>query len=290
MADEFNPLTAPAVMPRDVRRIDDKGFPTTAMLDWEQAFKSWTVDQTVKLNTKITTVRDESEFGLAEVNERITTVSNEQIVLAQHVLDVETEVDGNKASISQLFTSVNGLGVQWAIQGYVGGSYGGLVFTGIKRADGVGADFLLEINSNVVINGNLIVTGTIYNAQLSNSAVSRAWADEGATSATITPDFRGTGFLEIYAQFKGDGNAYPAIDQFVLRVREDGNILADTPINHAQNGTGSSAASRYGSTSIVYIRTPSAGTHTYSAEIVKVIGATPITLNGCLIIAKEFSK
>lgn len=210
--------------------------------------------------------------------------------LAAQITTVSTTVGGNTADISELFTSVNGLGVQWAIQGYVGGSYGGLVFTGVKKADGTGASFLLEIQSNVIINGDLLVTGTVYNEKLNNSAVSRAWVAEGGASASITPNFRGTGFLEIYAQFKGDGNAYSAIDQFVLRVREDGNILADTPINHAQNGTGSGAASRYGATSIVYIRTPSTGNHTYSVEIVKVIAVTGITLSGCLIIAKEFSK
>lgn len=37
-----------------------------------------------------------------------------------------TTVGENTADISELFTSVNGLGVQWAIQAYVGGSYGGV--------------------------------------------------------------------------------------------------------------------------------------------------------------------
>ncbi|MFC0282406.1 hypothetical protein ACFFJB_02035 [Camelimonas abortus] len=226
----------------------------------------------------------------AAITAEQTARANGDSALASSISSLSTTVGGHTASISSLMTSVNGLGVQYAVQGYVGGSYGGFVFTGVKRADGAGATYLLEITSNVVINGDLLVTGTVFNDKLSDSAVSRAWAAEGGTSASITPTFRGTGFLEIYAQFKGDANAYAAIDQFVLRVREDGNIISDTPINHAQNGTGSSAASRYGATSIIHVRTPSAGSHTYSVELVKTVAATGIHISGCLIIAKEFSK
>lgn len=277
-------------MPREVRRVNQDGFPTQAQQDWEQALKNWTVKQTVSLNTKITTVESVTNGNTAAITTEINARTTADGALAQQITDVTTTVGGNTASITQLFTSVNGIGVQYAVQGYVGGSYGGFVFTGVQRADGVGGTFLLEITSNVIINGNLMVTGSILNEGLSNSAVSRAWAAEGATSASITPGFRGSGFLEIYAQFKGDANAYSAVDQFVLRVREDGNLLGDTPINHAQNGTGSSAASRYGSTSIVYIRVPSTGGHTYSVEIVKTISATGLSISGVLITAKEFSK
>ncbi|MFC0282445.1 hypothetical protein ACFFJB_02240, partial [Camelimonas abortus] len=216
---EVDPLTAPYVMPREVRRIDGGGFPTTAMLDWEQASRSWMVKTTVDLQRKVTTVEQETADAFARVQDdmsavvgagealasRVTAVeagvganaaaiiseqtarangdsalassissltatvssntaaitaeqtarANGDSALASSISSLSTTVGGHTASISSLMTSVNGLGVQYAVQGYVGGSYGGFVFTGVKRADGAGATYLLEITSNVVINGDL---------------------------------------------------------------------------------------------------------------------------------------
>lgn len=85
---------------------------------------------------------------------------------------------GSTGSIYETITSTknkvdNTLGVQWAIQAHVGETQGGLVFTGIKTADGSGygpenTSYNLKITSNVEIDGNLIVGTAESNTKGSN--------------------------------------------------------------------------------------------------------------------------
>src|SRR5690606_6410070 len=70
------------------------------------------------------------------------------------------------------------------------------------------ADGVFEFNVPVRIN----------NAEIGDSSVTRVWFDTGSTSATVTANYRGSGFLEIYAQFQGDATVYNTVNQFVLRV------------------------------------------------------------------------
>lgn len=71
MADEIDPLTVPAVLPANVPRTTSEGYPTKFLLNWEQQQQSWFVNNTITLQTKITTVSDQTGANTAEV-EQIT--------------------------------------------------------------------------------------------------------------------------------------------------------------------------------------------------------------------------
>lgn len=301
---EFDPLTAPVANPVTVRRVNNQGFPTQWQLEWEQGTRSWMIKNAVDLNAKVTTLRDETNNGFAEVREEIQAVVTDQGALASQVTELTAEFGDFSANGSVQFkvmATPAGAAAAYGIFLNAGTSFTGLqmiAYSGGASAIAFSASqFMLNDSGsaqNVFNYGSGVFTFNvpvrIQNGELLNNAVSQAWANSGGTSASVDVNYRGSGFLEIYAQFVGDAGAYAAIDQFVIRVKEDGVTIADTPINQAQNGTGSGAASRYGSTNIVHIRTPSTGAHNYSVEIVKTIPATALSLSGVLIIVKEFSK
>ncbi len=78
---------------------------------------------------------------------------------------LEATVNGHTSSITTLTSTtadINGtLSAQWAVQGNIDGSVGGLRLTGVKKADGTGALYNLIIDANTKINGDLIVSGTV---------------------------------------------------------------------------------------------------------------------------------
>lgn len=77
----------------------------------------------------------------------------------------DSRVDTNTSSISTLTSSVNGISVKYGIQGTINAQTGGFVFTGVLKNDG-SVSYNMEINSNVTISGDLLVTGTVRNAAL----------------------------------------------------------------------------------------------------------------------------
>lgn len=272
MASDFDPLTSPAVMPRSVRRTNPDGTPTQFMLDWEQAFKGWTTSQVVHFNEQVNELTDEFNGISANGQVQFKVIATPIGAIAAYGIFLQAgssftgmsliaNSDGT-SSISFAASSfkLNDSGTATNVFNYSGG-----VFT---------------FNVPVVIN----------NGELQNNSVTRAWTNSGGVSTSVPMTFRGTGFIEVYAQFMGDAAVYTAIDQFVLRVYEDGIPIGDTPISQDQNGTGITSASRYGATVITYIRVPSAGNHTYSAELVKTVAATGLSLSGVLVIVKEYSK
>ena len=226
MAD-VDPDSIPFLLGKQDTIADKDGKPTTPMLDWLGGLWSWMKRSVVDLTTKISTVQSDTDDAHARITteiiarttadsalaSQITTVeasvgsntaaisaestarANGDSALASNISTVSTTVAGNTASISTLQTSVNGLGVQWAVQGNVGGTYGGLVFTGIQRADGTGAVYSLEIASNVYIYGNLVVSGTITGLQMASGAAStsanNARGDDvhapGSPNSTVSP-------------------------------------------------------------------------------------------------------
>lgn len=272
MASSFDPLTAPAVMPREVRRVDDEGRPSQAMLDWEQAFKGWTVKQTVHFNEQITTLEDSYNDISAHGEIQFKTIATPIGAVAAYGIFLQA---GTSFTGMQMIAMSDGTST--------------IAFDAndFRLNDSGTATNVFNYNSGVF---TFNVPVSIANGNIANNAITRAWPAQGGTSTSVAVDFRGTGFLEIYAQFMGDANVYTALDQFVLRIYEDGVPIGDTPITQDQNGTGLTAASRYGATSIVYIRTPSAGAHTYTAEIVKTVTATSLMISGVLIVVKEYSK
>lgn len=272
MSSTFDPLTAPAVMPREVARTTEKGFPTQAMLDWEQAFKGWTVKQTVHFNEQITTLED--SYNGISANGEIQFKAIATPIGAIAAYGVFLQAGTSFAGMSMIANSNGTSSIAFDAEDF-------------KFTDSGTATNVFNYSSGVF---TFNVPVSIANGNIANNAITRAWPATGGTSTSVSVDFRGTGFLEIYAQFTGDANVYPALDQFVLRVQEDSVSLGDTPISQDQSGTGGSSVSRYGATPIMYIRQPSAGAHTYSVEIVKTVPATSLMISGVLIVVKEYSK
>jgi hypothetical protein len=296
----------PAVLPPQVSRVTADGRPTKWLIDWEGFQRNFFATTVVDLDTRLTEVTSATNDNTAAITTETTARTNADSAMALQITSV-TATANNATANGQIYFAAK------SVPGGATAAYGlyltaGGTFTGMELlADSGGGasiafaatDFKL-VDSGTATNVfswssldgyfQFNVPIRLQNGQILDSAVSKAWNDTGTTSASVTVDYRGTGFLEVYAQFKGDANAYPAIDQFVIRVRQDGVSIGDTPINQSQNGTGSGAASRYGATSIVYIRTPSTGSHIYSVEIVKTTSATALTLSGVLIVVKEFSK
>ena len=105
MAD-IDPLSVPAVMPATVQRTEERdvggrkvgGYPTQAMLDWEQASKSWYVGNVVDLQTKITTV-SAAQDGFEAL---VTTETNARITadgaLAEQITTVAATADDATAN------------------------------------------------------------------------------------------------------------------------------------------------------------------------------------------------
>jgi hypothetical protein len=92
-------------------------------------------------------------------------------------------VDANTAAVSTLTSSVDGMSVRYGVQGTINAQTGGFLFTGVLRNDG-SVSYNMEINSNVTISGNLLVTGTVRNAALEALAVTNTvYASSPASGA-----------------------------------------------------------------------------------------------------------
>lgn len=116
-----------------------------------------------------------STTGLVSTRARIITEEQARAAadsaLAQRATTLETTVNGQTAALSVIQNSVNGVSVKYGVTGYVNGQTGGFVFTGVARNSG-GAVFNMEFNSNVTINGNLLINGSVNTGQLGANAVS----------------------------------------------------------------------------------------------------------------------
>jgi hypothetical protein len=134
-----------------------------------------------------------------------------------------------EASISQVFSTANGLSAQWAVQASVGGTSGGLVFTGLQKADGSGEVYTLDINSNVNIYGNLVVAGTIDNAQLADFAASHSAMTSGTKNSGIASvDIRANSRVGIFASYSGSNDLN--LSGGKLTVYADGYKALITPL------------------------------------------------------------
>jgi hypothetical protein len=296
----------PAVLPPQVSRVTADGRPTKWLIDWEGFQRNFFVTTVVDLDTRITEVRSDTDDNSAAITEEVTARTDADGALALRIDTVEATA-GDATANGQIYFAAK------AVPGGATAAYGlyltaGSTFTGMELlADSGGGasiafaatDFKLVDSGTATnvfswssLNGyfQFNVPVRLRNGDILDSAVTKAWTDTGTTSAEVTVDYRGSGFLEVYAQFDGDAGAYVAIDQFVLRVRQDGSSIGDTPITQSQNGTGSSAVSRYGATSVIHIRTPSIGSHTYKVEIIKTVSATATAITGVTLIVKEYSK
>ena len=92
MADEIDPLTVPAIMPSSVPRTTSQGFPTQFLLDYEKTLQNWFVNNTITLQTKITTVEEVADDAAAAVTTEATARASADSALASSITTVDTKV------------------------------------------------------------------------------------------------------------------------------------------------------------------------------------------------------
>jgi hypothetical protein len=118
----------------------------------------------------------------AAITSEATARADADTAIASDVTTLSTTVGGHTTSISELITSVDGVKAQWAIQATIDGVTGGLVFSGIKRADGTGPEYNLAIGANVTISGDLLVDGSIIASKIMEGNVNNGHLVDHAAS------------------------------------------------------------------------------------------------------------
>lgn len=149
--------------------------------------------RTTLIEAEITDARS----GETDLLARITTVDTARVdgdtALATSVDTLQTQVDGNTAQLTVVESSVDGISVKYGVAGYINGSTGGFVFTGLLRNDGA-VSYNMEFYSNVIIHGDLIVEGTIDTVRIGTNAITSMAATSGAisfSSISVSKSFYG---------------------------------------------------------------------------------------------------
>lgn len=93
MVDEIDPLTVPAIMPASVPRTTSQGFPTQFLLDYERTLQNWFVNNTITLQTKLTTVEATAEETAAAVVLEQNARISEDEALAEQINTVAATAD-----------------------------------------------------------------------------------------------------------------------------------------------------------------------------------------------------
>lgn len=105
MADEIDFGSKPPKLGSDVRRVDDKGFPTEYLMDQENREQAWIEGTAVDLQTKITTVQAVADDASARVtDESIARVEGDE-ALAVRITNVEATAGSGFASGSLEFSA-----------------------------------------------------------------------------------------------------------------------------------------------------------------------------------------
>jgi hypothetical protein len=140
------------------------------------------------------------------ITSEATTRANADTALSTSINTVSTTVGGHTASITTLQTSVGGISAKYGVTVSAGGLLSGFqalagggissfnVLTdnfGVFNASGQGGNpflisgGLITMNSNVRLNGDLVLTGTIRTATLEEYAVNRPISGSNSTGGTL---------------------------------------------------------------------------------------------------------
>jgi hypothetical protein len=264
MAD-FDPLTVPAVMPVTVRRTNEQGFPRQALLDYEQALQGWMKANVANTNTRLNLVSEEVDGAYAAVATEAIARAAGDSALAAELTTLETTVGDNTAELAILSASIDGIAVKYAVTGTINGVTGGFVLTGIQQLGG-GASYLLEITSDVVINGNLLVTGTVETVAVASHAISQvAFSASGGINTGVGITVRTGATVAVTASFNGLAGTYFPLSASpgTVYVERDGVLIGSVATNFEASGSGSSAGISFLQTTVLCQDSPGGGYHDY---------------------------
>lgn len=184
MAD-LDPDTIPSIMPAEQAIAKADGKPTTPMLDFLSALRTWTKTQAVDLRTKITSVIDQVGDAMAAISLEQNARATADEALAEQINTVEASVGSATANGEIYFAAKaapSGAAAAYGIYLTAGNYYGGLEIiatSGGGAAIGFAANRFTFVdsgtaqtilsysggyytfNANVKINGALVVDGSI---------------------------------------------------------------------------------------------------------------------------------
>jgi hypothetical protein len=142
------------------------------------------------LNVLSTTVTNSNASLSASISSEATARASGDTALGSRIDTVSATVNGHTASIGTLQTvqanTSGALSAQWALVGSLGGPSNNIVsITGVRLADGTTLPYQVNFsNSNVTIDGNLVVSGSINGSKISNGAISSSLIASGAVGSS----------------------------------------------------------------------------------------------------------
>lgn len=201
----------PPTLPVTVKRVEANGLPSKVQVDWEQYTRDWFKRTTVDMDTRLTEVTSTAADNSARITNEATARAGADGALALQINTVGAQTSANAAAITtetlarttadtalaqQTTTlsttvgqhtstlqvqaqSINGMEVRYGVLGTVNGVTGGFIFSGVQK-NNEAPFFQTEFLSNVVINGDLTLTGTL----TTRTAAPNAWTDAGVVYAT----------------------------------------------------------------------------------------------------------
>jgi hypothetical protein len=262
------------------------------------------------LTTSVTSLNSSYGSLSGTVSTLSSTVSSNYSTLSSQISTVSTTVSGHTSSISSISSSVGGLEAQYVLQ--VSGSAGVIGYALASGAGGatfnVYAPNFNIINSsgsgaapfsvtggvvtmqNVVINGSLLVNGTIQTAHLAVGAASAVAASQSSPGVNITTSptsyitqavtSQGGKFLVMtYIEISPSGGNSGA----QVYLYRDGSLVDQT--------AGFYQGSFDSGQTFIFEDQPAAGSHTYAIYVNKTSGSAGTTiLNRIKIIAQELRQ
>lgn len=180
------------------------------------------------LSGQITSLTSTVTNNKATLDNEITTRANADAAISSSLSTLTTTVNGNSSSITTLQSSYNGVAIKYGVTGYINGQTGGFVLTGIGKNDG-SASYLLEIRANVIIDGNLLVTGSVKNAGLEDYAASNSGLATGIkSSGDVSIKVRKNSRVACFASYSSNTN--DSASGAFLKITANGNSISSVPL------------------------------------------------------------
>lgn len=180
------------------------------------------------LSGQITSLTTTVTNNKATLDQEITTRANADSALSSSLTTLTSTVNGNTSSINTLSASYNGVAVKYGVTGTINQQTGGFVLTGIGKNDG-SASYLLEITSDVIINGNLLVTGSVKNQGLEDYAASNSGLSTGIkSSGNVSIKVRKNSRVACFASYSSNTNDTAA--GAFLKITANGNSISNVPL------------------------------------------------------------
>jgi hypothetical protein len=221
--------------------------------------------------------------GAFLAQEQAIRASADQAISTQ-ITTVDTRLNGHDASLQTLQSSLNGVEVLYSVTGTIDGVTGGFKFGGVRQNNGTVA-YLTEFDSNVTINGNLLVNGTVNTAQITSNAISQCVFAYGlgTVSATVYLTVGDSVFVQFgyYGGDRAPGGGIP--NYFVGRV--NGSDLLELLLYSVYDtSTSSETINNPAAGSNIYT-CPASGSYSFSSTIFYGSSASATIANGAVTVS-----